>query len=67
MAGEAKQSTMKIRKISSRLSDNLTKAERESLWNLKKNIDLTILTILPEDKGNDTQQCGLQTEDCLPS
>jgi hypothetical protein len=51
MAEEARQETARIIKSSSKPRDNLTKAEREALRNLKKN---TEFTILPADKGNAT-------------
>jgi hypothetical protein len=55
---EAREETMRITK-SSRPRDNLTRAEREALRNLKKNTDLTVL---PADKRQcncDSQHCGL--------
>jgi hypothetical protein len=50
-AEEARPETARIIKSSSRPRDNLTKAEREALWTLKKNADLAILQA---DKGNVT-------------
>jgi hypothetical protein len=51
MAEEASQETVRIIKSSSRPRNNITRAEREALRNLKNNTDLTIL---PADKGNAT-------------
>ena len=51
MAEEARQETVRIIKSSSRPKDNITKAERTTLRNLKNNTDLTIL---PADKSNAT-------------
>jgi hypothetical protein len=51
MAEEARKETIGIIKSSSKHTDNLTRAEREALWNLQKNMDLSIL---PADEGNTT-------------
>jgi hypothetical protein len=51
MVEEDRQETLRIIKRASRPRDNLTKAEREALWTLKKNTDLAIL---PANKGNAT-------------
>ena len=51
MEEEARQETVRIIKSSSRPKDNITKAERAALRNLKNNTDLTILSA---DKGNAT-------------
>ena len=50
-AEEARQETVRILKNTKRPRDNLSKAERTALKNLKDN---TNLTILPADKGNAT-------------
>ena len=64
---EARQETVRIIKSSSRPRDNLTRAEKEALRTLKEKHQSHHPTGRQKQCNRDSQHCGLQTEDHLPS